>query len=370
MANFKLVQANDKQVWSKEYTQEYIRESGFKPYMGSGDTAIIRMDMTLKAEKGSLVHFPYFRKLSGAGVTGSATLVGNEEALLNYSTAVRVAHVRNGVSIAESESFRTELDVANVARSSLKSWSAEQLRDALIVAGQSIIIPGANDSDGNPMEDTYVSYALATAAQRNAHLVKNTDRTLFGSKRVNAVSGVMSTALATIDATQKLSAGVITMAKTMARTAQTFKPRPYRSDATAGREWFVLFVGSEGFRDCQVDPLIYAANKDARPLDLEKNPIFQSGDLIWNGVIIREIPEMTLTGLVGASGAQVGQAFLCGQSSLVVAYGKMAEPRVNSLDYDHILGVGITEIRGQAKFSAAGVQTGMVSIYHAAASDA
>jgi hypothetical protein len=193
---------------------------------------------------------------------------------------------------------------------------------------------------------------------------------LFGNKRSNGASNVMSTALGLIDSTQKMSAGILTMAKTLARTATTFKPRPYRSDATAGREWYVLFVGSEGFRDLQVDPIIYAANKDARERDVDKNPIFQSGDLIYNGVIIREIPEMTLSGLVGTSNAQVGQAFLCGASALVVAYGKMAEPRVNSLDYDHILGVGITEIRGQAKFSAAGVQTGMVSIYHAAASDA
>ncbi len=370
MANFKLVQANDKQAWATKYTQEYIRESGLKPYMGTADTSIIRMDMTLKAEKGSLVHFPYFKKLSGAGVTGSQTLVNNEEALLNYSTAVRVGHIRNAVAIAESESFRTELDVANVARSSLKSWSAEKLRDDVLTAGQSIIIAGANDSDGNPMEDTYVPYAAATAAQRNAHLVKNADRVLFGSSKANGASNVMSTALATITAGQKLSAAVLTLAKTMARTATTFKPQPYRSDATAGREYYVLFVGPEGFRDLQVDPLIYEANKSARERDVATNPIFQSGDLIWNGVIIREVPEMPLTGNVGASSAQVGQAFLCGQSAIVVAYGKTAEPRINKLDYDHVLGVGITEIRGQAKMSAAGVQTGMVSIFHAAGADA
>ncbi len=370
MANFKLTSASDKQVWSADYTKEYVRESGFQPYMSTSKTAIIRMDKSLGSQAGSLVHFPYFKRLTGAGVSGSTTLKGQEEALLNHSAAVRVAHVRNAVNVPEDQTFRTEIDIANVARDSLKSWSAEKLRDDLITAGQSIVIKGANDADGNPLEDTYVPYATATAAQRNAHLVNNTDRVLVGSVRANTTSGVMATALATVTAAQKLSAGVLQMAKTMARTSTTFKIRPYRSDATAGREWFVLFVGPEGFRDLSVDPIIYAANKDSRDRGLADNPIFQSGDLIYNGIIIREIPEMPVVGAVGASGAVVGQAFLCGQGALAVAYAKMPEPRIQKEDYEHLYGVGITEIRGQIKLSAAGVQTGMVSVFHAAAPDA
>lgn len=370
MANFRLTSASDKQVWSEKFTSEYVRESGLLPYMSTSTTAIIRMDKSLGAQAGSLVHFPYFRKLTGAGVTGGTVLKGSEEALLNHSAAVRVAHVRNAVAVQESESFRTEIDVVNVARDSLVSWSAEKLRDDLLTAGQSIVIKGANDTNGDPLEDTYKSYASASAAERNAHLVNNTDRILFGSARANGSSGVMATALATITPGQKLSAGVINMAKTMARTAATFKIRPYRSNATAGKEYFVLFVGPEGFRDLSVDNLIYAANKDARERDLESNPIFQSGDLIYNGIIIREIPEMPLTGAVGNGGAVVGQAFLCGQGALAVAYAKMATPRTQMEDYGHSYGAGITEIRGQIKLSAAGVQTGMVTLFHAASPDA
>lgn len=370
MANFKLTSASDKQVWSAAYTKEYVRESGLSPYMSTSKTAIIRVDKSLGSNAGSLVHFPYFKRLTGPGVSGSTQLKGAEENVLNHSAAVRVAHVRNGVMVPEDQSFRTEIDVINVARDSLKEWAAEKLRDDLLTAGQSIILKGANDADGNPLEDTYVSYAAATPAQRNAHLVSNTDRVLVGNKRANTSSGVMATALATIDTTQKLSAGVLTMAKTMARTASTFKITPYRSDATAGREWFVLFVGPEGYRDLAVDPLIYAANKDARDRGLENNPIFQAGDMVWNGIIIREIPEMPLTGAVGNAGTVVGQSFLCGQGALALAYAKMATPRVQEDDYDHLYGVATTEIRGQIKLSAAGTQTGMVSLFHAATPDA
>ena len=370
MANFKLVTANEKNVWSTKYTAEYVRESGFLPYMGTSSTAIIRMDKQLSGENGAVIHFPYFSKLSGAGVTGGTALMGAEEALGNYSTAVRASLRRNAVAITESETFKTELDVANVARESLKNWSAENLRNDIITALGSVIVPGASDGNGGLLEDTYVSYTAASAGQRNTYLVANTDRILFGSAKANSVSGVMSTALATVAASQKLSAGVINMAKTMAKLSAPFKITPYKSDATAGREWFTLFVGPEGFRDLSVDPIIYAANQHARAKDVDTNPIFQSGDLIYNGIIIREIPEMPLVGNVGASSASVGQAFLCGQGAVAVAYSKMAEPRVQQFDYGHQNNCAIMEIRGQAKMSAAGVQTGCVTLYHAAAMDA
>ena len=369
MANFKLVSANAKQVWSTKYTTEYVRTSGFMPYMDTSTNAIIRVDKQLSSQNGAVIHFPYFAKLSGAGVTGGTTLYGSEENLKNYSVAVRATLRRNGVAVPESETFATELDIANVARPSLVNWSAENLRNDIIAALQSVPVLGGVDSDGNPVEDTYVNYANATAAQLNAFATANADRILYGNKRANS-TGTQSTSLANIDATQKLSAATITMAKNLARKSAPFKITPYKSDLTAGREWFVMFVGTEGFRDIQVDPVVYAANKDARDRSVDSNPIFQSGDLIYNGVIIREIPEMVLTGLVGTSNAQIGHSVLCGMNAAAVAYSKMPEPRTQVFDYGQINGAGIVEIRGQSKMSAMGVQTGCVSIFHAAGADA
>jgi N4-gp56 family major capsid protein len=370
MATFKVSTANEKNVWSTNYTQEYVRQSGFMPYMGTSSNAIIRVDKQLSSQNGAVIHFPYFTKLSGAGVTGGTTLYGSEDTLSNFSTAVRATLRRNAVAIPESETFRTELDIANVARDSLKNWSAESLRNDFIAALNSMVIAGGTDGNGGQLEDTYISYASASAGQRNAHLVANADRTLFGNLTANGVSGVMATALATVTSAQTLSAKVLNMAKTLAKKSNPYKINPYRSDATAGREYYVLFVGPEGFRDLQNDATIYAANKDARERDLEKNPIFQSGDMVYNGLILREITEMPLIGNVGASSASIGQAYLCGTGALALAYSKMPEARIEQFDYQHVNGVGIVEIRGQAKMSAAGTQTGCVTLFHAASPDA
>ncbi|MEG3124790.1 phage capsid family protein [Sphingomonas sp. GB1N7] len=370
MASFKLVSANEKQVWSAEYTSEYVRESGLLPYMGTTSNSIIRVTKELQDKSGATIHLPYFAKLSGPGVTGGTQLMGAEENLKNYSTVVRTTLRRNGVKIQESETYKTELDVANAARSSLLNDSSEKLRNDLLIAGQSVVIAGGLDTDGNPLEDTYKAFVNASAAEKNAWLVANTDRILCGNVRANTSSGVLSTSLGNITAAQKLSAGVLNMAKTMAKKSNPFKITPYKTDATAGREWYVLACDSEGFRDVSTDATIYAANQHARAKDVDTNPIFQSGDLIYNGIIIREIPELVEAGLVGASGARVGHALLMGQNAIALAYSKMAEPRTQVWDYGMESNVAIVEVRGQSKMSAAGVQTGMVSIFHASALDA
>ena len=370
MSNTIVSTANEKAVWSTKFTTEYVRTSGFLPYMSTSVNSIIRMDKQLSGENGAVIHFPYFKKLSGAGVTGSTTLYGSEEAITNTSTAVRVSLRRNAVAVPESEKFRTDLDILNRAKPALVDWCAEKLRDDLIAAMSSIIIPGGTDASSQPLEDTSVAYGSATTGQRDAWKTSNADRVLYGSAIANGSQATHALALGQIAASQKLSAGVLNMAKTLARKTSPYKVNPYKTDATAGRDYYVLFVGPEGFRDLSVDPVIYAANKDARDRGVTDNPIFQSGDLLYNGIIIREIVEIPVVGAVGASSAQVGQAFLCGQGAVAVAYSKMPEPRTQVFDYGHINGAGIVEIRGQSKMSAGGVQTGMVTLFHAAASDA
>ena len=70
-----------------------------------------------------------------------------------------------------------------------------------------------------------ITYAAATAAQRNTWLVNNSDRVLFGASKSNN-TGVYATSLTNIDNTaDKLTAAQITLAKRIARTA-TPKIRP------------------------------------------------------------------------------------------------------------------------------------------------
>jgi hypothetical protein len=368
MAEVQLASANEKSIWVTDYLKTYTRIAGFAPYMGRGSSSIIRVRSELRNDAGSTINIPLILELRGRGVEGSEVLEGNEEEMDNYNDQVRVNWLRNGVVVPKSTSFRTEIDLLNAARERLVIWSKNRFRDSVINALQSIIIPGTLDADGSPLADTAVLYATSSAAQRNAYLAANSDRMLFGSDISNSASLNWATSMGNVDTTaDKMSATVIDIAKSLAkRTTNNVNGMaitPYQSDATAGREWYVMFMDSFAFSQASRDPTIQQANRDARERGVDTNPIFQGGDLIWNGVILREIPELNPIAGVGAAGASVSRSFLCGAGALAVAYGQDPTPKTDrDRDYGFRPGVAIEELRGQKKTSYLGVNYGVVEV--------
>lgn len=376
MAEVVLASASEKQIWTNKFLLEYVRESSLMPYMGVSPTSIIRIRNELKTQGGAYINVPLITRLKGRGVRGAEVLKGNEDDLGNYNDQVRIDWIRNGVKVPKSTSYKTDIDLFEAAKPQLSTWDAELLRDDTLDAFASVIIPGALDTNGIAGTDSAVLYGSASAGQLNTFLVNNSDRILFGKSKGNASSGVWATALATVDNTDdKLTAATIALAKRMAKTAGqssgSINIRPFKSDMTAGREWFVLFANSLAFRDLGQDATIIAANTNARAREgdgMEKNPLFQDGDLIYQGVIIREMPEIPL---LSNGSIQVGMNFLCGQSAVTVAYGQDPAFRTDlKEDYEFRPGVAIEELRGIKKTSYAGRQYGVVTMINAAVADA
>lgn len=379
MAEVVLANALQVQRWSEDLTVEYIRESGLMPYMGTEATSIIRVRNELKNGAGDTINFPLIQRIKGRGVLGSEVLKGNEADLGLANTAVRVDWKRNAVKLPKSTTFRTPLDLWNAAKPQLRSWSAEALRDDTLTAFQGVIVPGTLDAQGLPGTDTQVSYALASAGQRNTYLVNNSDRVVMGNARANITSGNWATSIGTVTVASGLSSSAhLRLLKQIAKNAGQVVPaasttgfttniRPYKSDMTAGREWFVYFVGTREFGVLSLDTAILNANLYARPREdgaVDKNPLFQDGDLMFQGILIREVPEIDNQILVGAGGAGADLAFgyFCGQSAVAVAYGqnpKLIEDKDE--DYGFRPAIAIEELRGLAKTSFGGVQYGMVT---------
>ncbi|MCW2763384.1 MAG: hypothetical protein JWR85_3585 [Marmoricola sp.] len=379
MAEVVLATALQKQTWSTEVTREYVRESGLLPYMGTEDTSIIRIRNELKTEKGDTINFPLVVRIKGRGVRGAEVLKGNEVDLGLYNTSISVDWIRQGVKIPKSTSFRTAIDIWGLTKPQLRSWSAELLRDDVIQAFAQIIVPGTVDAQGLPGTDGAVNYLFSTAGQRNTYLVNNTDRIVFGNARANISSGNWATSLGNVSIATGLSSSAhVRLLKTIAKTAGKTVPAgstagvttnitPFKSDMTAGREWYVYFAGSREFSLLSQDATIVAYNTNARPREgdaMERNPLFQDGDLMYNGVLIREMPELDDLILLGAGsgGADLAFGFFCGQSAVAVAYGmspRVVEDRLE--DYEFRPGMAIEELRGTKKTSFGGVQYGIVT---------
>src|SRR6185436_5593229 len=109
---------------------------------------------------------------------------------------------------------------------------------------------------------------------------------------------------------------------------------------------------------------------------MSDNPLFQDGDLIYDGVIHREVPEIddycTTAGFdgIGASSADVRPVFLAGAGAVGVAWGQEPSPRTDfAKDYGFRPGVAIEELIGVKKIAYNGKQNGLVTCFFAAAAD-
>lgn len=351
------------QIWTQKYFMELMRDSRWKRYMGRSRDAMIQVNEDLERRAGDKITMAALRKLAGDGRTGDEVLEGYEEALDSRSMTITVNVKRHAVVVTKWQGQKSVISLAEAAKPSLRDWSERQLDSGFTQAALSV--------DG-------VNYDAATPTQRNTWLVNNTDRVLFGALIENHVSGVMATALATLDATDdRLTPAMISLAKRRAVAASP-KITPIKARGEDGnQEWYVLMVHPLAMRDLANNSVMVAANRDA--LERGKgNPLFAGGDLIWDGVIVKEMPYMPSMGLVGAGAAvNVVPGFFMGASALGIAWAQMPQVIVEERDYKFRHGVAIEEIRGIEKLrfgTGAGdtdtpVQAGMVNLFMAAPLD-
>lgn len=346
--------SNQVQQWDSDFFMEYVRDSQFKAETGADENNVIQVKENLTKQAGDKITVSFIRALQGSGVTGSTTLEGNEEALVNYGHQITVNALRHAVAVDKMNEIRTAIDMRNAARNALKFWAMDKMRDGIIAALYSPHVSGN------------VAYASATEAQKDAWLTANSDRVLFGAAKSNSSSLDHSTSLGNVDNTSdKLVGSVVSLAKRMAKTASP-AIKPIRIDG--GKEWFILYAGSQAFRDFKNDSSVQQANRDAWTRG-DSNPLFQDGDLLWDGVIVKEVPEISVISGAGNGGIDVAPAFLCGAQAVGLAWAQRTRTATDVRDYGFKFGVAIEEIRGIEKLMSNSVQNGLVTIYTAAVAD-
>ena len=381
------IQTNNKLVkYTQQINREWVRENMFAPYMGEDINSIIRRRMELKSG-GEVMNIPLVRRLQGAGVS-TGTLVGAEEAIEDYGYRIWLEWARNAVTTTKAEQQKDSADTFGEAKPLLTDWIMELTRDEIIKAFMALPV------ETQPAAGVRVNgllYEAATATQRGQWQTDNSDRVLFGASTANRVASAVATdhaaSLVNVDTTaDKCTAANMSLLKRVAMGANP-RIRPYRTKD--GYEYYVAFAGLNTFRDLKID--LQTVNKDARPREnmgtygAPNNPLFQDGDQLYDGVIVRLVPEIsgfvtsTWTNLLtaGAASARVEPVFLCGQQAAVIAYGQMAKPTFRKEDdYGFIVGTGIEAAYGVGKMFAkvpkAGTalkQWGVATGFFASASD-
>lgn len=338
MASTSVLAGLDLTKWSPKFLTEYIRQSGFEPYMGSSENDIIKVIMDLQTT-GATIRVPLLGRLQGDGVEGNSSLSGHEEQLDQYYQDIAWRFHRHAVVTTKNEKEKAALDFMAEARPSLRKWAAEKHKYQII--------------DSLHYMATGVKFSAADATARNLWTVNNADRVLFGALASN-YSATHATALANIDNTaDKLTTTVGSLAKLLARVANPHIA-PYTHED--GRENYVMFCHSLAFRDLKLDPIMTAANREARAREgdgMKNNPLFMDGDLHYDGVIYREIPEFyqPRIGTIATPNSETTFSngtiqccanFLCGAQAIGKVMKQAPIPTVKSEDdYGFVKGVGI-----------------------------
>ena len=266
------------------------------------------------------------------------------------------------------------------AKPLLSDWGKSRQRDDIIRALMAL------PTETLPAADVTVNgllYEAASPAQRDTWQTANADRVQYGNARTNT-AGTHALSLANMDTTNdKLTAANLSLLKRVALNADPHI-RPYKT--RDGYEYYVAFCGTNPFRDLKLD--LQTVNKDARPREgdgVNKNPLFQDGDQIYDGVIVRQIPEIsnfvtstwtTLT-TAGTTSNRVEPVFLCGQQAAAICWGQMARPTFRKEDdYQFLAGTGIDMCYGTIKMftkhPSSGsnlVQSGVVTGFYASSVD-
>jgi hypothetical protein len=349
------------QQWDSDYWLTYVRESRYKRYMGTDEFSMFQVREDLTRKRGDNVAFNLITELTGNGVTGNATLKGNEERMNAVLQRITIGVIRHAVSIDDWDEQKSAIDMREAAKPALRRWSSTKFRDDITVALGSI--------DG-------VAYASATTAQKDTWTANNRDRILFGATTSN-YSATHATGFATIDTTaDQLTPNALSLLKRMAQQASP-KVRPLYIKKL-DQEWYQAFVGPRAWRDLTEDNpttnVMTLANRDARERGLD-NPLFTGDSLVWDGIMIRQIPEIQAIVGVGSGSCDVEPVYLMGAQALGIAWAQRTKSTTDTDDYEFLHGVGIQEMRGieKLRFDTTGGSTpkdnGMVTGFFAAVAD-
>jgi hypothetical protein len=354
----------------RQVISDFLRRSRFDPFMGDTSTSVIVRMADLEAN-GKEINIPLVNQMTGLGV-GVGTLRGNEEMMDSYGYPVWADWGRNAIANNRATNKESSFDVRSTARNLLRGWSRrivrDDLTDALLTLPTASIQPGRFTTPGNRVNG--VRFGAATTAQKNSWTAANYDRLLFGKDMAN-YSSTFATAIANVDATNDLMTAA--NGSLMKQLAKQSGVDPTNPGVYNGRpkitpweieeldeEMFVCFVGDRSFQQLQSDPTMYQANRDARAREgnpTANNPIFTGGALLYDGILYKNIPEITsrlLLSGAGAAGVDVEPVFLCGQAAMAYAMGQMPRPtQLEDGDYEFVYGIGIETQYGVAKIAKA-----------------
>ncbi len=319
------------QQWDDEFFVEHIHDGRFKELMGTGSSSIIQVKEDLAKKAGDSLTYALVNRLTNAATTGTNTLEGNEEDMASRSLRVYVDKRRNAVRVAEMEEQKSAIGLRSAARPVLMEWATEDTRDQYLTALGSL---------------NGTAFVNRTAAIADAWLVDNVDRVQFGAVAAPSATD-LSSALADLDTTSDLFNTVALDAMILKAKTCNPKIRPME-DKGNGKRYYVALANPHAFKNLRdsMDTEVLATTV----VQMQASKLFDGGDLMWNGCIVKEIDNVPIyTNIGNGATTEVTPVYLLGAQALAYAIAKRWKSATEEFDYGDKHGIAVESIYGIRK---------------------
>jgi hypothetical protein len=119
-------------------------------------------------------------------------------------------------------------------------------------------------------------------------------------------------------------------------------------DAGNGKRYYIAFAHPNAFKNLRdsIDTEVLALTV----VEMQASKLFEGGDLLWNGCIVKEVDNLPIYPNIGASGtAEVTPVYLLGAQALSYALAKRWKSATQEFDYGDKIGIAIESIYGVRK---------------------
>lgn len=305
--------------WSEQTWTELPKLIYWTKFMGKGLNSCIQVKEELQSKPGDTVTYTFIKKLTAAGNSEDTTalpgetnlpLEGNEEAIVPYTDAVSLRHLRHAVRLrGRLSEKRTAYDQRSTAKDLLTTWMAETI-------------------------DKSVFAAFDT-----------------GTHATHVIYGGAASSAATLQAGDYMTTALLTKAKTKAKKADAATSSGKVWPIKVGTdEYYVAVISPDQEHDLKVhDPAWAQAQREAQNRGRD-NPVFTGALGIWDGVIIHSHENIALQTNSGAGGTLTSaSAMFVGRQAAAFAWGFMPSWVEKEFDYGNSTGFAVGACWGVKK---------------------
>ncbi|MBP9838884.1 MAG: N4-gp56 family major capsid protein [Proteobacteria bacterium] len=307
---FETDNALTKKAWDEKLFRESELDTFFSDYKSTKKDSIVWVKDELSKGQGDQVTFGLRTLLEGAGQTGDSFLEGKEEKIKTYDDSVTLEQYRHAVRRkGRLSKKRAMFSIDDEMKEALMEWMRAK-KDQLCVD------------------------AILDAPTRVAYQVSGTFTVATSAATAATAMHASNTLI-----TPKLISQIRTYARTGGMVNGKRRFMPVKPIMIGGKSYNGLIVPEDVLNDLFNNAEMQTANREARERDID-NPLFQSADLIYNGVLIRGYEKMPTLSTGGAGGnVNYGKCVFLGAQSLIWANGEREETVTETFDFGNEVGV-------------------------------